>query len=81
MSSYLIKVSSCGLLVYHIDGKFGGGKFAKLKPFKLVLTINNLLADLLICQIFFCQMCKKSQFAKLSPSQIFPLYSNYFDFL
>ena len=38
-------------------------KFAKLKPFKLVLTINNLLADLLIRQTFFCQMFETSQFA------------------
>ena len=39
--------------------------FAKLKPSKLVLTINNLLADLLIHQTFFCQMLKKSQFTEL----------------
>ena len=48
--------------------------FAKLKPTKLVLTINYLLADLLICQTFFHQMFEKSQFAKLSPRQTFPLY-------
>ena len=36
-------------------------------PNKLVLTINNLLADLLICQTFFRQMLKTSQFAKLPP--------------
>ena len=41
-------------------------QFTKLKPSKLVLSINNLLADLLIRQIFFCQMLEKSQFAKLS---------------
>ena len=39
--------------------------YAKLKPSKLVLTINNLLADLLIHQTFFCQVLKTSQFAKL----------------
>ena len=33
---------------------------------KLVLTINNLLADLLIRQTFFRQMLEKSQSAKLS---------------
>ena len=44
--------------------------FTKLKPSKLVLTINNLLADLLICQSFFCQMLEKSQFAKLSCSTV-----------
>ena len=38
----------------------------KLKPSKLVLTINNLLADLLICQTFIHQMLEKSRFAKLS---------------
>ena len=31
-----------------------------------VLIINNLIADLLIRQIFFRQMLKMSQFAKLS---------------
>ena len=41
-------------------------QFTKLKPSKLVLTINNLLADLLIRQTFFCQMLETSQFAKLS---------------
>ena len=40
--------------------------FTKLKPFKLVLTINTLLADPLISQTFFHQRLKKSQFAKLS---------------
>ena len=40
--------------------------FAKLKPSNLVLTIDNLLADLLIHQTFLGQMLKKSQFTKLS---------------
>ena len=39
--------------------------FSKLKPSKLTLTINNLLADILIRQTFFCQMLKNIQFAKL----------------
>ena len=62
---------------YHIARKFG--KFGKsymicqLKPSKLVLTTNNLLADQLIYQTFFCQMLEKSQFAKLSICQNFPL--------
>ena len=43
--------------------------FAKLKPSKLVLIINNLLADLLISQTFFCQMLKTSQ--------TFPPYGTY----
>ena len=41
-------------------------RFAKLKPSKLVLAINNLLADLLIRQTFVHQMFETSQFAKLS---------------
>ena len=48
--------------------------FAKLK---LVLTTNNLLADLLIRQTFFRQMLETSQFAKLSPCQTFPLYGSW----
>ena len=44
--------------------------FAKLKPSKLLLIINNLLADLLICKIFFHQMLETSQFTKLSPRQL-----------
>ena len=43
--------------------------FAKLKPSKLVLSINNLLADLLIHQTL-----KKSQFAKLSRYIVCNLY-------
>ena len=41
-------------------------RFTKLKSSKLVLTINNLLADLLIGQTFFRQMFETSQFARLS---------------
>ena len=44
-------------------------RFAKLKPFKLVLTINNLLADLSIHQTLFRQMLEMSQFAKPSPTK------------
>ena len=51
--------------------------FAKLKPFNLVLTIGNILADLLIRQTFFRQMLEKSELAKLSPRQTFPLYGNH----
>ena len=50
--------------------------FTKLKPSKLVLVINNLLADLLIRQSFFRQMLEKSQFNKISPCQTFPPYGN-----
>ena len=63
-------------------GKFDGGKFNVFGKLSMVcqsnyvvLTINNLLADLLPHQTFFCQMLKKSQFPKLSPCQTFPLYS------
>ena len=76
-----------GLGNYRIAGKFGGGEslvnlanrlwFTKLKPSNLVLTIDNLLADLLIHQTFFHQMLKKSQFAKRSPHQTFLLYGIY----
>ena len=54
------------------EGQFG--ELSAIRQTKLVLTINNLLADLLIRQTLFCQMLKKSQFAKLSPRQIFLLY-------
>ena len=37
------------------------------KTIEVVLTMNNLLADLLIHQTFFCQMLKKSQFTELPP--------------
>ena len=40
-------------------------RFAKLKPSKLVLTIDNILADLLIHQ-FFHQILESSNFTKLS---------------
>ena len=39
--------------------------FAKLKPYKLVVTIDNLLAELFIHQTFFRQMLRKDEFAKL----------------
>ena len=56
-------------------GKFDEfGKLSVIRQSKLVLTIKNLLADLLIRQTFFRQMLEKSQFAKLSPRQTFPLY-------
>ena len=52
-------------------------QFAKLKPSKLVVTIDNPLADLLIRQTFFCQMLEKSKFTKHFPCQTFPLYGNF----
>ena len=65
-------------MVYRRVGKFG--EFDEsfmirqtIKPSKLVITINNLLADLLIRQTFFHQMFEESRFAKRSPHQTFPL--------
>ena len=57
----LYKVTQCSKWTdqhaCRIEGKFGefGKSFVirQTKPSKLVLTINNLLADLLICQTFF----------------------------
>ena len=43
--------------------------FARLKLSKLILIINNLLADLLIHQ-----MLETSEFAKIFPRQTFPSY-------
>ena len=55
--------------------------FTKLKPFKLLFTINDLLAVVLICLTVFCQILKKSQFAKPYPCQTFLLYGNIVTFL
>ena len=46
---------------------------AKLKPSKLVLTIYNLLADLLIRQPFFCQMLERVNSPNFPP-QTFMVY-------
>ena len=51
-------------------------QFAKLTPSKLVVTIDNPLADLFIRQTFFCQTLEKSRFAKYFARQTFPLYGN-----
>ena len=54
--------------IYLIAGKFDKfGKSSMIHQTKLVLTINNLLADQLICQTF--------------PHQTFPLYSSQFEIL
>ena len=50
-------------------------RFTKLKPSKLVVTIDNTLVDLFIRQTFFRQTLEKSGFAKHSPCQTFLLYS------
>ena len=49
-------------------------RFAKLKPSKLITTIDNPLADLFIRQTFFRQTLKNSRFAKHYARQTFPLY-------
>ena len=58
-------------MIYCIVGKFGElGESSVIRLTKLVFTINNLLADLLIRLTFFCQMLEKSQFAKLPPAKL-----------
>ena len=52
-------------------------RFAKLKPSKLIPTIDNPLADLFIRQTFFRQTLKNSGFAKHSARQTFPLYGSH----
>ena len=54
-------------------GKFGKfGESSVICQSKLVLTIKNSLANLLIRQTFFHQMLEKSQFAKLSRYTVMP---------
>ena len=52
-------------------------RFAKLKPSKVVIIINNLLVDLFVHQTFFRQTLEKSKFAKHSPRQTFLLAIQY----
>ena len=69
-------------LYYCIGGKFGRGKFGKssvihqLKSSKLVVTINNPLADLFICQTSFHQNLHLSAFANHYCRQTFSPYNN-----
>ena len=52
-------------------GKLGESSMIhQTKPSKLVLLINNLLADLLIRQTFFHQMLKTTRFTKLPPTKL-----------
>ena len=54
-------------------GKFGELSVicqTNIKPSKLILIINNLLADLLIRQAIFHQMVKTSQLANVSPAKV-----------
>ena len=76
MHNLSLLLNSSWISAYRIAGKFGKlSMICQTKPSNLVLTINNLLADPLIRQTFFCQMLKKSQFTKLT----FPLYGIYYD--
>ena len=52
-------------------------RFAKLKPSKLIPTIDDPLADPFIRQTFFRQTLKNSRFAKHYARQTFPLYGMY----
>ena len=66
---------------YYIAGMFGGGTkedfanyqwFAKLKPSKLIVTINKLLANLFVHQLS-CQNLDSSIFTKYYSHQtLFP---------
>ena len=50
--------------------------FANLKPSKLVLTTNNLLADLLIHKTSFAKCLKRVNSPQTFPCQTFPLYGS-----
>ena len=49
-------------------------QFVKVKPYKVVVTIDNPLADLFIHQTFFSQTFEKNKIAKFLPCQTFQLY-------
>ena len=46
-------------------------QFTKLKSSKVVVSMNNPLADLFICHAYFHQALEKSKFAKHCPRQTF----------
>ena len=72
---YIVKLN-IAITAYRIAGKFGEfGELFVIRQTNLVLTIDNLLADLLICQTFFRQMLKKSQFTKLSRYTVITFYT------
>ena len=55
--------------------KFGeSSAICQTKTILRVVTINNPLADLFICQTFFHQTLEKSKFDKHFHCQTFPLY-------
>ena len=59
------------LSVHHIVGKFGEfGELSTIHQTKLVLTINNLLADLLICQTFFAKCSKQVNSPNFPPTKL-----------
>ena len=45
-------------------------RFTKLKPSKLVVTINNPLADLFICQIFSARHLKRINSSNILPVKL-----------
>ena len=66
-------------MIYRRAGKFG--EFVEsqtIRQTKLIPTIDNPLADLLIRQTFFRQTLKNSRFAKHYARQTFPLYGKPF---
>ena len=65
-SGKVLRVESLANLVNRLQ-------FAKQKPFKVVVTINNPLADQFICQTFYRQTLGKSKSTKCSPCQTFQL--------
>ena len=87
--SYLLHKSSIKLLYLLYSGKVwwveslanlaNRLQFAKLKPSKLIVTIDNPLADLFIRQTFFRQTLEKRRFVKhsackLSHYMVYPIY-------
>ena len=61
------RVESLANLVDHL-------RFTKLKPFKLVVTINNSLFDLFICQTG--KHLKRENLLNLLPAKLSQLYSS-----
>jgi len=69
----------CGI-VNRITGKFGefgeSSVIRQTKAIQISIYNYNLLAESIHSPNFFRKMLKTSKFAKLSPRQTFPLYSN-----
>ena len=66
-----ICVLHCTVKLYRIVGKFGKiGKLSVIRQTNLVLTIDNLLADLLICQLSFTKCSKRVSSPNFLPAQL-----------